>query len=120
MRAIVLALGLVSAPAMAADQFDLVCKGKSGSTTRYRVDLTRGEACAGICDRVWKMGATTTSEYRLIDQSPVRGYDLEQLATVNRQTGAYSHYSKIRGLGANRTEGTCEVAQFSGFPAAKF
>src|SRR3546814_11903038 len=56
----------IASPALAADQFDLVCTSTEGSADRYRIDLTKGEACSGNCDRIWKMGEATTGELKVI------------------------------------------------------
>ena len=118
MRAIAVMLGLIATPAMAADQFDLVCVyGKTPH--RYRVDLIRGEACEQGCEKVWKMGAITTGEIRLLDTPLNSPEDSPQTITVNRQTGALVHW--IGGGRHSMTESAqCKVAPFSGFPAAKF
>src|SRR3546814_13853669 len=52
----------IASPALAADQVDLVCTSTEGSADRYRTDLTKGAACSGNCDRIWKMGEATTGE----------------------------------------------------------
>lgn len=110
--------GATAAPAIAADQFDLICKaGKS--TTHYRVDLARNEACESTCDRVWKMGEATSGELKLINRVPAYRGDLEERATVNRATGEYRYYSSLSGH-HDSEEGKCEPAPFSGFPQAKF
>lgn len=118
MRALVLALGLIATPAMAADQFDLVCKFGS-STVRYRVDLIRGEACQAECSRIWRMGPISDGELRLLDLDSSDPSEVPQTITVNRQTGELRHW--IGGIGRPILEtGRCESAPFSGFPARKF
>lgn len=115
-----LAVGLlISTPAMAADQFDLVCTTKEGQT-RYRVDLARNEACEGLCDRVWTMGPPSSGELKLIYKTPKSLRDLDERATVNRVTGDYQYSNTIPGLGTQSESGHCEAAPFSGFPATKF
>lgn len=117
-RILVIVAGLVATPALAADQFDLVCK-RETSTIRYRVDLAKNEACADTCDRVWKMGQATTGELRLIDRQPAYRGDLEERASVNRSTGEYRYHISMSGR-ADADSGTCEQAPFSGFPPPKF
>lgn len=119
MRFFLYALAALPGPALAADQFDLVCS-TQGAPTRYRVDLTRNEACSGSCDRIWTMGEASSGELRLIHNPPKAPGDLDERATVNRLTGDYRYYNHIPGLGARMKTGKCEVAPFSGFPAAKF
>lgn len=119
MRLILLAMTMLTSAAPAsAEQFDLVCSfGKT--PIRYRVDLTRGEACQGQCDRVWKIGAVTTGEIRLMDTPTNYPDELPQTMTINRQTGVLDHW--IGGASGAITErASCEPAAFSGFPAAKF
>lgn len=118
MRALVLVAGLIATPAMAADQFDLACNyGKT--PIRYRVDLSRGEACEQDCKKVWKLGAVTAGEIRLLDTSLNAPEESPQTIIVNRQTGALVHWI---GGGRNPLTETaqCEIAPFSGFPVAKF
>lgn len=110
--------GLMATPALAADQFDLVCE-RGKSTVRYRVDLAKGEACSDSCDRVWKMGPATSGELKLVDRRPAYRGDLEEVATVNRATGEYRYFMSMAGRSDSNT-GTCEPATFSGFPPARF
>lgn len=118
MRALFLALAMISTPAIAADQFDLVCKG-GGKPVRYRIDLAKGEACSDSCDRVWKIGRVTSGEISVIDRAPNYANDLEERMVVNRQSGEWRYFMSLSGKSAT-DQGTCEVATFSGFPAAKF
>ena len=112
------ALGLLATPAMAADEFDLICSG-SMATVRYRVDLTKGEACSGACERTWKMGAATSSELYVIDRRPEYRGDLEEQMVVNRATGKWAYFMSMNGK-PDSGAGQCELAPFSGFPTAKF
>ncbi|MFN3675290.1 MAG: hypothetical protein ACK4TC_04870 [Sphingomonas pseudosanguinis] len=117
MKTVILFVGLLSAPAVAADQFDLVCMfGKT--EVRYRVDLARGEACQSVCDRVWKMGAVTSGEIVLLDTMHDYQTEVAQKIVVNRTSGILQHWiGRVRPF----TEAaTCRSDPFSGFPAAKF
>src|SRR3546814_13062201 len=76
----------IASPALAADQFDLVCTSTEGSADRYRIDLTKGEACSGNCDRIWKMGEATTGELKVINKQPAFRGDMEECMFVDRQT----------------------------------
>src|SRR3546814_2889270 len=87
-----------ASPALAADQFDLVCTSTEGSADRYRIDLTKGEACSGNCDRIWKMGEATTGELKVINKQPAFRGDMEESMFVDRQTGQYRYYNYIDGL----------------------
>ncbi|HEY9581108.1 MAG TPA: hypothetical protein VIR65_14740 [Rhizorhapis sp.] len=110
----------IASPALAADQFDLVCTSTEGSADRYRIDLTKGEACSGNCDRIWKMGEATTGELKVINKQPAFRGDMEESMFVDRQTGQYRYYNYIDGLRPHSRKGVCQVAPFSGFPAQKF
>lgn len=116
--AMMMGLAAPAAAATSADQFDLVCKTQTG-TSRYRVDLVRNEACEGPCDRVWKMGESSSGELRIIDHAPAYRGDLEERATVSRSTGQYRYRMSLSGR-MDAEEGICERQAFTGFPAAKF
>ena len=116
MRGIVLALALLSTPAIAADQFDLVCSAKK-DRTRFRVDLTTGEYCADKCDQVRRIAEVTSGMivFRQDEPKPpenIRGYN-----RVNRITGAWEWYSFAPQFDITPQDirGTCEPAPFSGF-----
>ena len=116
--ALALTLGLLSAPAMAADQFDLICKSPE-ATERYRGDLAKGEACAYTCERTWKMGDATSTELKIIDRRPEYRGDLEEQSIVNRASGSWSYSMSMDGKPYSRS-GSCELAPFSGCPTGKF
>lgn len=117
MKAVILFLGLLCSPAVAADQFDLVCMfGKT--EVRYRVDLERGEACQGACDRVWKMGAITSGEIVLLDTMADYQTEVAQKIVVNRTSGNLQHW--IGRFRPFTESATCRSGDFSGFPVAKF
>lgn len=118
MRAFMLAFGLFAAPAMAADQFDLVCK-YGNTPVRYRIDVARGEACEKDCARVWPMGLVTSGEIRLLDVNSGDPTRPPETITINRQTGQLRHWIG-GGASAYVETATCEPAPFSGFPASKF
>lgn len=118
MRYAVLALAMLATPAAAADRFDLVCTADK-ATVRYRVDIAKGEACSGSCDRIWKMGPSTSGQLRIIDRAPAFRGDLEERAVVNRVTGQWTTLVVASGKRYDGV-GRCEVAFFSGFPAAQF
>jgi len=123
-RIAILMFGLLTAaPAVAADQFDLVCKGGK-ETVRYRVDLKAGEWCFGACGRVMKIAEVTEGTITLFDDEPsavdrTRSYD-----RIDRRTGAWEwyNYSPALSIRAMNITGTCEPAPFSGFglPTRKF
>lgn len=113
-------VGLVTTPAMAADQFDLVCTAKK-TTVRYRIDLAKAEWCSEGCVKTYKMASITTGELVLEDEQPQ--YPGGNLASVrvSRTSGSWSEIHAFAGAGAPISrEGHCEPAPFSGFPTAKF
>lgn len=118
MRVLILIMALFGGPVQAAEQFDLVCMfGKT--EVRYRISLPRQEACQGECHRIWKMGASTTGELRVIDTIANYPDEIPQTVTVNRHTGDLVHW--IGGTSRPITEtATCKPQEFSGFPVAKF
>lgn len=121
MRWVILAIGLVAAvPASAADQFDLVCTSKK-TVTRYRVDLAKMEWCHEDCRGVVKIAEVTSSVLTLLDNQPKFENDGSHSIIINRQTGDWlNSISEPRSSYFSSVKGTCTVAPFSGFPAAKF
>lgn len=116
MRALVaLALLLTATSANAADQFDLICKGRS-STTHFRVDLASREWCWENCSGTWRIAEVTASRITFKDErsGPSQAYN-----SVSRATGQW--FMSARGIyGFIHDDGICTPAPFSGFPAAKF
>lgn len=106
-------LGLAT-PAMAADQFDLVCNGGDVSF-HYRVDLAKGEWCFGSCETVFKIPEVTSGTLTLMDKEPSgpRGDTIKN--RINRATGEWYFYRSQPSIGFYKTvEGKCELAPFSG------
>ncbi len=121
LRQFLLALWLlIASPAMAAEQFDLICKGDD-EVWRYRIDLARGEWCARECDVTLKIVSTTASTIVLQQQEPqFRGGDSFR-NMINRATGEWYFYRSLPSIDFSKTvDGKCVPAPFSGFPAAKF
>lgn len=110
---------LVATPAVAADQFDLLCKAKKAEV-RYRVDLARGEWCAGECSRVVKIAQVTTGEIVFEDIKALRRGDYESQVRVNRATGDWSEFTSFPASVPTTRKGVCTPARFSTFPAGKF
>ncbi|APR51986.1 hypothetical protein CA223_06845 [Sphingomonas koreensis] len=119
MRSFALVLAFVSTPAMAADQFDLVCTAKK-VTERYRVDLARGEWCADKCERVVPISKVTTTTITLLSKEKQFASDYTVLKQVDRTTGEWTDVSFGGGFEGVNRKGRCEAASFSGFPATKF
>lgn len=120
MRALVLALGLVAVPALAADQFDLLCTGGRGGreTMHYRLDLARGEYCFGKCESIAKIAGVTSGMITLYDDQPKFSGDTRSYNTINRITGEWRWYnfSPRLSVAAMDITGSCELDDFSGFP----
>lgn len=119
MRALALALCLVATPAMAAEQFDLVCTAKK-DTVRYRVDLAKGEWCVGSCATVLKVASVTSGTITLVDREPQFASDDRDLNQIDRTTGEWTDISYGGRSSPWERKGVCKVAEYSGMPAAKF
>lgn len=112
----------VASPAMAVDQFDLVCKAPK-DTERFRVDLAKNEWCSGPCDNVQKIASVTSGMLSLHDHKPAFASDSRYHLRIDRVTGEWSWYNynpKYKSL--MDIKGICEPAPFSGItsPARKF
>lgn len=119
--------GLVATPAMAADQFDLVCSGRwhervnakwKPAQYRYRVDLAASKWCEGSCDGTSQITNVTDLVITLTDKKRDRFNDLTESHWISRQTGDLHYTYLADGLFEER-EGKCTVAAFSGFPEPK-
>jgi hypothetical protein len=116
MRLLAIALGLLATPAIAADQFNLVCKSDQVMTT-YRVDLAAREWCWDGCKfGTWRIHDVTSTQIIFKD---VRSAGEAVSNFVDRTTGRSHRYNHGR-FGSYSSDGICEVAPFSGFPKAKF
>ncbi len=128
MRAFILATMLMAAPAAAADQFDLVCKGQyrvrpNGGLTsrdiRFRLDLVTKSWCRDSCTQVRTIQAVEQGKIVLRHQQEERPR-LLSFSEIDRVAGTYRDFSAGGGRSFWDEEGRCEVAPFSGFPTAKF
>jgi hypothetical protein len=117
MRMLLLAIGVLAAtPAIAADQFDLVCTADK-TKVRYRVDLGTQMYCEARCSRIAKIFDTTPSMivFERHERAFAGGKDI--LDQVNRTTGTWTKFFDS-GSGANThisLTGQCRRALFSGF-----
>lgn len=115
MRIVALAVVLgVASPAVAADQFDLICSGPKASE-RYRVDLAKNEWCFGKCDLVQKIASVTSGLLSLHDHTPAFANDSRYYLRINRVTGEWSWYNydpKYKSV--MDIKGKCEPVAFSG------
>jgi hypothetical protein len=121
MRAIVLALGLVSTQAAAAEQFDLICTSQK-SQVRYRIDLIAGEWCAGECSAIFKIAEVTAGTIVLEHEKGAFARDKEAKTEINRLTGEWSVFAFNPALEVVPfvQKGFCVPGAFSGFPTPKF
>ena len=124
MRALLLAFGLLAAPAVAADQFDLVCRGKQrvgiGNEMkpiehRYRADLAAKKWCMDGCTRIDDIAAFNDNEIAFINVDRKIGSRFWESDKVYRTTGFWLHVRSGAYDGID-IEGRCEPAAFSGFP----
>jgi hypothetical protein len=110
---------MIAMPAVAADQFDLVCK-SGRSEARYRIDLGSGEWCQDDCKGTARIASVTSGILTLVDQKPVRPNDIAISVIINRATGRwYRSVSMPRDV-PTITDGICEPSDFTGFPITKF
>jgi hypothetical protein len=127
----VLAVVMIAAPAAAADQFDLVCKGleRDGSSRQrkpvekhYRVDLATKRWCSGACARSSQIQQIIPD--RIVFRDAERKFYSDNLVShyVDRRSGEWvDHWFAASGASVER-DGQCEVATFSGIsePPIKF
>lgn len=131
MRFLVLLALCASAPAVAADQFDLACQGtklaqRDGTAAphafRVRIDLTSQKWCMDSCAAVTDIYETKPDRISLADDIIYNTRsDLSNAVYVDRKTNAFHQlatqdrptvtYLKI--------DATCKVETFTPFPAAK-
>lgn len=121
MRAWLAIVGLMATPAVAAEQFDLICKAPRAAE-RYRIDLARGEWCFGDCNLVQKLAEVTSGTIFLRKQEPTSANGPKSINSVNRSSGAWHRYSfnPRYDRAPAVMDGACTPTEFSGFPASKF
>lgn len=131
MRVLMLVMLCVSAPAMAADQFDLACQGTKitkhdGPAAPYsfhvRVDLAAKKWCADACERVAAISDikpdrvvladdliyNTSSDFSNSVYFDSRTFDYHQLSSQDRPTSSYL-----------KVAATCTQQPFTPLPAPK-
>jgi hypothetical protein len=112
--AIIMTALLAATPALAADQFDLICKSKS-ETIRYRVDLSAGEWCWEKCEGAHKIASITSTRVTFKEEDVPSG---KSYAYVDRVTGKWWQFHQDRNS-TSSNDGFCEPAPFTGFGAEK-
>lgn len=119
MRVIILAaIAAIASPATAADQFDLVCAGKNSGKPiekHYRVDLSAKQWCQDKCTAVEAISDVQPA--KIVFRSKPKAFERDDLIVeeVDRTTGAWRDWIMPWWV----SNGTCEVAPFSGFSTAK-
>ena len=133
MRGWILLIGvMLSTPAAAADQFDLVCSGTRITKMNgpaepfkfgFRVDLAAKQWCWDHCEKVFPIVNVFPDRIIFQDkEDDTRSARSMNKAEINRSTGQYeSTWIEVYPYPTYwKTEGLCEVSSFSGFPTAKF
>jgi hypothetical protein len=134
MKSAVIALGLaaLAGQALAADQFDLKCSGTrqmelNGPTEAlsygFRVDLAAKRWCWDHCERTYAIEDIGPDRIAFADSSTDEPRRRETVINeVSRVTGDHRQtWIQVRPMPTfMETKGHCEVAPFSGFPAALF
>lgn len=127
MKTLAIAAVLFALPgaALAADKFDLYCKGTNTDargvtsewTEQYSIDLTAGRWCAGTCGQVKGVVRFDAGEIVLTDRDDRPAGRWVEKLTVNRSTGLVRHLSPYFDWDRR---GTCEPKPFSSIPETKF
>jgi len=128
MRMLIFALLLSSAPAVAAEHYDLACQGtrltQRGGTaeayaTRVRIDLTANKWCQDDCKEVRDITEVSADRIVLVDDLTYNTRtDFSNNITVDRKTGA------LRQLSSQdrpttlylKVEASCTEQPFTPFP----
>lgn len=126
------AIGLtVATPAVAANQFDLKCKGtqekKTGAPATawnetFRMDLDAKRWCRGACRTAAPIASVTADEITIIDSRATTGGPADTVLWVSRTTGQVREYVEAGWSGAtfDLAKGSCTRDLYSGLPGTKF
>ena len=128
MRMLMFFLLLSSAPALAAEHYDLACQGsritqRSGPAeayaTRFRIDLTANKWCQDACEKVSDIAEVAADKIVLVDDLTYNSRtDFSNNITIDRKTGA------LRQLSSQdrpttlylKVEASCTEQPFTPFP----
>ncbi|HWJ68443.1 MAG TPA: hypothetical protein VNS79_00100 [Sphingobium sp.] len=128
MRLFIIFMLLSSAPAMAADQYDLACQGTRISprdaaaeaySTRLRIDLAAQKWCQDDCKRVVAINDISADTLVLADDITYNSRtDLSNKMTVDRKSGAFEQLSSQDRPSPMylKVEATCTEQPFTPFP----
>lgn len=127
MKVVILFLGLLSAPAVAADQFDLVCEGKLTYSpdkpvkfrTRYRVDLSAMAWCTDDCQEIHKIVEVQPGKIVLKREEATLRSSYRGERVVDRLSGKLSADFSTS-TSSLREEAMCTTDGFSGMPSKIF
>lgn len=115
MKLALLAFALLSAPAIAAEQFDLNCTLNNLKPQHFRIDLAAGEWCRDECKATHKLAGVTSTRITFFDEKTDRS---STFGFVDRISGEY-YWSNIDPGFVFVTKGRCTPAPFTGFGAEK-
>jgi hypothetical protein len=134
MRLLLVGMMLLGAtPAMATDQFDLVCTGRNRSAPlaswrpiekHYRIDLAKMQWCQDRCQGVDPIAKVEAD--KITFRYEPRKFEADGLVveTADRRVGTWVDYVSSPGLNGLywESEGVCSPAPFTPFPkvATKF
>ncbi|WP_420138014.1 hypothetical protein [Sphingomonas sp.] len=121
----------VASPVLAANQFDLVCKGKEQKRTgapatawseRYRIDLDAKRWCRGACKTATEISSVTADDIVLLDSRAAIGGPGDVETSLSRTNGTVKEYIAMgwSGSAASLAEGKCTRDLFSGLPGQRF
>lgn len=126
---------LCAAPALAADQFDLVCTGKqrldfpgrwAPFSKTYRIDLAGNRWCMEACKAPQPIFSASATKLQLVKPADSGSSEDGSARTheIDRTTGEMVDFTMTGPRAALslwfETRGTCEPRPFSGMPTAKF
>ena len=117
--------------AMAANQYDLVCKGTEQKQTgkpatpwteTFRIDLDAKRWCRGDCRTAARIDSITADDIVITDSRATVGGPSGMAATFSRTTGEVREYMNAgySGSSFDIASGKCTRDLFSGMPGAKF
>ena len=122
---------ITATPALAANQYDLKCKGSEQRATgkpatpwteTFRIDLDAKRWCRGKCTTGASIGSVTADEIVLVDSRAGIGGPADVMTTFSRATGKVREAVEAGWSGSSFgiAEGTCTRDLYSGIPGAKF
>ena len=120
-----------AAPALAADQYDLVCKGTEQRKTgvpaspwkeTFRIDLTQKRWCRGACTSAGPISSITPDEITILDTRKPGTGPADAVLSFSRTSGKVREYVEAGWSGSSFdiANGTCVRDLYSGMPGQKF